>query len=193
VFAAGHTDVLENLHAMPRAFIVPASGIEVIADESHQLERVKDPSFNPEHSVILAKGEKEITDSVGSAASNEKASVEWVHRDTNSFQLKVNAPVPGVLVASQIYYPGWKASIDGITVPVVSANYALAAILLPAGPHDVRMFYAPASIRIGATASVLSLAVLSALIWFSRRRPVHANALKQSAECVDAARPPDLR
>jgi len=172
VFAAGHTDVLENLHAMPRAFIVPASGIEVIPEEALQLERVKDPSFNPEDSVILAKAGHDIFNSAGSAATNsDKARVEWVHRDTNSFQLKVNASTPGVLVASQIYYPGWKAAIDGVTVPVVAANYALASILLPSGPHDVRFFYAPASIRIGAIASALSLVILASLVWLSRRRP----------------------
>jgi hypothetical protein len=185
VFSAGRTDVLENLHAMPRAFIVPASGIEVIADEALQLERVKDPSFNPEHSVVLANAGNEILNSAEPAAANSgKAKVEWIRRDANSFELKVNAPTPGVLVASQIYYPGWKASIDGVTVPVVSANYTLAAISLPSGPHDVRVFYAPASIRIGAIASVVSLLILTALFWFLPPAP---------AECVDAARTPDLR
>ena len=155
---------------MPRAFIVPASGIEVIADEALQLERVKDSSFDPEHSVILASAGIEAPDSVGSAASFDKARVEWIHRDANSFQLKVNAPTPGVLVASQIYYPGWKASIDGVSVPVVPANYALAAISLPSGSHSVRFFYDPASIKIGATVSALSIVTLAALIWFLRRR-----------------------
>src|SRR6185436_18383861 len=45
VFAAGRTDVLENLRAMPRAFVVPATGIEVIADKAAQMARLKDPSF----------------------------------------------------------------------------------------------------------------------------------------------------
>jgi hypothetical protein len=169
VFAAGHTDVLENLHAMPRAFIVPGTGIEVIADEALQLERVKDPSFNPEHSVILAKSGEDIFNSGRSRVTNsDKAPVKWIHRDTNSFQLNVSATTPSVLVASQIYYPGWKASIDGVTVPVVAANYALSAILLPSGPHDVRFFYAPASIRIGAITCALSLVVLASLVWFLR-------------------------
>lgn len=175
VFTAGHDDVLENLHAMPRAFIVPASGIEVIADEALQLERVKAPSFNPEHSVVLATAGTGTSDSGESAGNSDSARVEWIHRDTNSFQLKVDAPTPSVLVASQIYYPGWKASIDGFTVPVVPADFALAAILLPSGPHDVRFFYAPASIKIGAIASALSLVIMAALIWFLRPRHGRAN------------------
>jgi len=167
VFAAGRTDVLENLNAMPRVFIVPAAGIEVIADEGLQLERLKDPSFNPEHAVILGKSVEGIFHSAGHGAANsDKAAVEWIHRDNNSFRLNVSAPTPGVLVASQIYYPGWKASIDGVTVPVVNANYALSAILLPSGSHDVRFFYAPASIRIGAITSALSLVILASLVWF---------------------------
>jgi len=152
---------------MPRVFIVPAAGIEVIADEALQLERLKDPSFNPEHAVILGKSVEGIFHSAGhDAANSDKAAVEWIHRDNNSFRLNVSAPTPGVLVASQIYYPGWKASIDGVTVPVVNANYALSAILLPSGSHDVRFFYAPASIRIGAITSALSLVILASLVWF---------------------------
>jgi hypothetical protein len=50
---------------------------------------------------------------------------------------------------------------------VVPANYALTAISLPSGEHDVRFFYDPASIRIGATVSVISLTIMSALIGFS--------------------------
>ena len=170
VFAAGHTDVFENLHAMPRAFVIPATGIEVIADEALQLARLKNPAFDPQHSVILADAGNAGSNSGGSAAASDIARVEWIHRDANSFQLKVNAPSPSVLVASQIYYPGWKASIDGAAVPVVPANYALTAISLPSGQHDVRFSYDPASIRIGATVSALSLMIMAALMWFSRRR-----------------------
>ena len=171
VFTAGHTDVLENLRAMPRAFIVPASGIEVIADEALQLQRVKDPTFNPEQRVILASIGMNKSAARESAANPDKARVEWIRRDTNSFQLKAEAPTSGVLVASQIYYPGWKATIDGVTVPVVPADYALAAISLPSGLHDVRFFYAPSSIKIGAIVSALSLVIMGLLVWFLRRAP----------------------
>jgi len=79
--------------------------------------------------------------------------------------LSVNATHSGVLVASQIYYPGWKATVDGRSVPVVPANYALSAIALPAGNHDVRFFYDPASIKLGAVVTSLSIIVLAGLFW----------------------------
>jgi hypothetical protein len=82
-------------------------------------------------------------------AETENARVEWIDRGENSFTLRVNASIPSVLVASQTYYPGLKASIGGASVPVIPANYALSAISLPSGEHDVRFFYDPASIRIG--------------------------------------------
>jgi hypothetical protein len=173
VFAAGHVDVLENLRAMPRAFIVPASGIEVIADESLQLQKVKDPSFNPERQVILAKAVTKTSASQGLIVSEEPV-VEWIRRDTNSFQLKASAPRSSVLVASQIYYPGWKASIDGVTASVVEADYALTAIALPAGTHDVRFFYAPSSIKMGAIVSALSLVIMAVLAGSLRRHPGRA-------------------
>ena len=170
-FTAGRTDVLENLNAMPRAFVVPATGVEVIADPALQLSRVKDPSFNPERAVILGKLEEGVPNSSGSTeAGADAARLRWLDRNANGFSLEVHAPTSSVLVASQIYYPGWKASIDDVTVPVVPANYALAAILLPAGAHHIRFFYDPDSIRIGKILSVLSIAMLAVLTWLYRQR-----------------------
>jgi uncharacterized membrane protein YfhO len=77
-------------------------------------------------------------------------------------------------VASQIYYPGWKASIDGVTASVVEADYALTAIALPAGTHDVRFFYAPSSIKMGAIVSALSLVIMAVLAGSLRRHPGRA-------------------
>src|SRR5207247_466524 len=41
LYTFGATDVYENLRAFPAAFLVPASGIEVIPDETLQLARLK--------------------------------------------------------------------------------------------------------------------------------------------------------
>lgn len=163
-FTEGNVDVLENLKALPAAFIVPESGVEIISGQEEQLARVKNPAFNPETSVVL--GEADSLNSSHHLSGVSGSGVEWLHQGTNDFELKVNAADNGVLVVSQIYYPGWKADIEGQPVPVISANYALTAIHVPAGQYKVHFVYAPASIRIGATASALSLFVIAGLWCF---------------------------
>jgi hypothetical protein len=171
-FTASRTDVIENLRATQRAFVIPASGIEVIAREPEQLTRLKESTFDPERSVILTEAHGISSDSRESAV---RTRVDWMDRNSNAFKLKASTPGDGVLVVSQIYYPGWKATIDGVIVPVVSANFALTAVFLPAGTHDVRFFYDPASFKIGAIVSAVSLALLAMLClsgaaWWRRSR-----------------------
>ena len=44
----------------------------------------------------------------------------------------------GLLVLSEIWYPeGWTATVDGVEVPLVRANYILRALPIDAGDHEV--------------------------------------------------------
>ena len=153
---------------LPAAFTVSEAGVEIIPSEEDQLTRVRDPSFAPETSVVLGLGGG-LNSALNPSGSSE-SSVEWLHRGVNDFELKVNTTDARVLVISQMYYPGWKATIDSNSVPVVPANYALTAIHVPAGNHKVHFEYAPLSIRLGALLSALSLIAIAGMAVFSRKR-----------------------
>ena len=74
-------------------------------------------------------------------------------------------PWARVLVLSDLYHPGWRATVDGTPVPVRRANHALRAVTVPAGVHRVVIDYAPASIRTGTAVSLLGLMALAAMVW----------------------------
>jgi uncharacterized membrane protein YfhO len=143
---------------MPAAFLVPASGSFVIEDETAQLARVKDPSFNPEREVVLTKP---ISQEASRSKSASASRVEWLSKRTNTFELNVTANEPGILVISQIDYPGWKATVDGQPTDIVRANYALPAIFVPEGEHRVIFSFQPVSFRIGLLLSAISLCVVA--------------------------------
>jgi uncharacterized membrane protein YfhO len=44
---------------------------------------------------------------------------------TNRYDFRM---AKSLLVVSQVYYPGWRATVDGKRVPVLAANYALTGI-----------------------------------------------------------------
>jgi hypothetical protein len=169
LYTAGDTDVYENLKAMPAAFFVPAAGSVVIGDENAQLARVKDPSFDPEREVVLAKW---ISQAAAPSSANAAARIEWLSKRTNSFELNVTASGPGILVISQIDYPGWKATVDGQPTDITRANYALPAIFVPAGEHHVHFSFEPVSFRIGLVLSAISLSVVAILFGCGRRHKV---------------------
>ncbi len=83
--------------------------------------------------------------------------------------MRVTAESPSVLVVSQIYYPGWAASVDERSVDVFPADFALTAIEVPEGQHDVRFEFQSPSFRIGLLISAVTAAVLIGLALDSRR------------------------
>ncbi len=80
----------------------------------------------------------------------------------------------GVVVLSEIYYPGWTATIDGQPVELGRANYLLRALRVPKGRHTVVLTFRPASVSttnaIAYTALALLLLGLIAAFWPRRAR-----------------------
>ena len=84
---------------------------------------------------------------------------------------RASAQSPGLLVLTDVHYPGWKATVDGREVPIERVDYLLRGVPIPAGTHEVEFRYEPASFRAGWIISAVStLAVLIALLVGWRRR-----------------------
>ena len=168
VFGDNHVAVFENQHVLPRAFLVRASEAEVIPTPDAELNRLKDPSFDPEHSVILSEPlpKPEYEDSTPPSARND---VVIEAAGSNEYRFRISSSGKSLLVVSQIYYPGWRATVSGERVPVVPANYALTGIPVPAGDHEVRFVFDPASFKLGLAITTLSILMAVALTLAERR------------------------
>lgn len=69
----------------------------------------------------------------------------------------------GALVVADTYARGWHATRNGQPVPVLRANYAERAVLLPGGSHLVRFEYRPAALTLGP--KLAGSGILLALLW----------------------------
>ena len=93
-----------------------------------------------------------------------RGNVEIVDSDVNGYRFSVEAAIPGVLVVSQNFYPGWKAFINGRPASVFPADHALTGIAVPAGRYDVNFQFQPSSFKVGASLSIIVVTVFGGLL-----------------------------
>jgi hypothetical protein len=100
-----------------------------------------------------------------------KLPVEWQSYGPNSFKMVVEAPRDALLVVSEPWYPGWRATVNGKETEIVRADWLLRAVAVPAGRAIVCFEYRPTSLVIGAIACLFGLAV-TLIMQVPRLRPI---------------------
>ncbi len=150
--------VYERPNAFPPAWLVHQA--EVHPPEA-LLARLNASSFDLAATVLLERP----TD----CPLEAPAGAEQVHvtrRGNNRLTLEVHAAADGILVLSESAYPGWRAAVDGRAAPILRADYALRAVCVPAGDHQVTLTFAPLSLEVGAG---ITLATLLLTAWAAVR------------------------
>ena len=115
----------------------------------------------------LLKGEdagQEASSLRGGLEGSVAASVSLTGYEANRLTYKVRSQEGGVVVLSEIYYPGWTCTVDGEPTGIARANYVLRAIKVPAGEHEVVMSFDPQTVHITETIAYASLAVLALML-----------------------------
>jgi hypothetical protein len=148
-----HIDVYLNTQALPMAFLVH----EAKAVESHTAAwEALFVDFDPTQTVILEENQIEGLEIVDWIVKSEGYRIEFVRYESNEIVLAVETPASGWLVLSEVYYPGWQATVDGEPADVLRADYAFRAVTLPPGEHIVEMTFAPWTWQVGLAVSAVT-------------------------------------
>ncbi len=166
VYEEGDVKVYEIGDPLPRAWVVHSA--EVSPDDQ-ALARLNAAEFDPRTMAILSPESDLPVLSAGDVPSNTTSQppVKVVERGPGRLVLDLPGGSRGLLVISQPYYPGWRARMDGVRVPIHRVNYLLQGILVEPGSHRVELDY-----HLSPWPAVLSLVALAAvtlLLAFSRR------------------------
>lgn len=165
--APGALAVYRNRTPLPRAWLV------------HELQRVDNaaavsaalqaPTFDPRQQAIVV-ADPALPPLAPATAAEQ---VQITHYGSNEITLAVESSAPALLVLSEIWYPGWQATVDEVTQPIWQANGALRAVPVPRGQSTVMLRFAPLSWRLGLAAFGLGtlLLLIMSLNWRSARRP----------------------
>lgn len=175
-----HVRVYRNTRSVGRAYIV--SEIETAKTPEESLTKLRNPAFDPHRKVILEieneTKEKTLNSGlppVSKQPSTKDRAVRLVSDKPNCVVIEAITDAPGMLVLTDAFYPGWKASIDGKATEIYRANFHFRAVLLPPGSHTVEFTYQPSAFYAGIALFALLLIGGAALLIFSRKRRKNAS------------------
>jgi hypothetical protein len=167
-----------NRRERPRAFL--ADGY-VVATGSDARRRLRDAAIEVRREAVL-EADPATTDRPERAAAGDAVGTARITTyEHERVAIDTDAPGRRLLVLSDTWFPGWRATVDGAPVPIARANFAFRAVAVPAGRHQVVFTYAPTSFRIGATISGVALALLGVWTLVDERRQRRAPTLPASA------------
>ncbi|HEX9861080.1 MAG TPA: YfhO family protein, partial [Nitrospirota bacterium] len=149
----------KNRSAMSAARLV--NTIWVANDPDQALDVVSDRRFQPGSAAVVSE-KPEFTIAAGSDLSGQK--VEETLFSPDRIAYKVYSPAPSFMVFSEVWYPGWKAYVDGAETKIYRTDYLLRGIAMPEGEHEVEMVFDPPLYKIGAGVSLFTLCALAFLI-----------------------------
>jgi hypothetical protein len=161
---------------MPRALWLCSRVLIATEDDQLRLIRGEGPdNFDPRVTALVAPRslERGINSSLLSPAQPEAISGDHVRitrRTPVEMELAVDAPHMAVLVISELSASGWRGMIDGREAAVMRVDYILRGLELQAGHHEVRLFYRPTSLLIGAVVSLAGLIGVLLMLRYGRIR-----------------------
>jgi uncharacterized membrane protein YfhO len=89
---------------------------------------------------------------------------------TDKIALRTQSKSPGYLVLSEVFYPGWTATVDGRRGDIQLGNYLFRVVPLEKGEHEVVLTFVSRSFWVGGAISLVTLMTVAGALWVLRRR-----------------------
>ena len=108
-----------------------------------------------------AVADRKFKAQLGEAIVQDTASVVTIKAyEPNRLTYDVNSGKGGILVFSEIYYPGWTATVDGEPAELGRVDYLLRAMQVKPGRHEVVLSFFPKSVNTTETIAYISYVIL---------------------------------
>ena len=159
-----------NPYAYGNAWFVDK--VQYVNNANEEIDALND--ILPTETAVVDVKFKEQLKGVTEGYKDSLSTIQLTSYEPNRLVYKASTPKDGVVVFSEIYYPGWQATIDGQLVDIARADYILRAINVPAGEHTIEMWFDPQSIQVTESIAYAALTLLligvMVLAWTQRNK-----------------------
>lgn len=150
----GQTVPVQNPYAYGNAWFVDK--VSYAANANEEMDMIG--KLNLRHEAVAdAKFKQQLG---GSVPQDDTSIVKIVQYKPNNLTYEVKSNKGGVIVFSEIYYPGWTATVDGQPVELGRVDYILRALNVKPGSHKIVLDFHPTSIKKTETIAYISYALL---------------------------------
>ena len=157
----GNTVPLRNPYAFGNAWFVDK--VTYVDNANEEIAKVG--KINLHHEAVAdAKFKEQLGEST---TQDSSADVKITAYEPNQLNYEVTSDKGGIVVFSEIYYPGWTATVDGQPTELGRVNYILRALKVKPGTHKVVLSFFPKSIDRTETIAYLSYVILVLAVLFS--------------------------
>lgn len=156
----------ENVLPNPQAFGPAWFVNDIIATDNAAAELDATCSTNTRTTAVIDTSKFEVAN----IAADTSATIELLEHSAKQLRYKTLSSANGLAVFSEIYYPGWIATIDGKKAEIIRADYILRALEIPAGEHTIEFSFEPKAYTIGnkvttASSWLVVLLLIGSIVW----------------------------
>ena len=154
----GQTVPLRNTYCYGNAWLVDK--VAYVDNANQEIERVGKLDLRHE-----AVADKKFQSALGESVVQVNTSLVTLREyQPNRLTYDVHSDKGGVVVFSEIYYPGWTATIDGEPAELGRVNYILRALNVKPGSHEVVLDFHPTSVKVTEAVAYVGYVALLLII-----------------------------
>ena len=145
-------EMRDNPTRLPRAYF--PKEVSEVSNEAEALKALD--TLDPPRQAVMV-GPLPIVQ------QDQAATVTILAADEQTSKFAYKAATPSVLRLALPYFPGWRATVDGVPCPILQADYAMTAVVVPAGEKRLELSFRSTYFRTGAVLSGCGVLLLVAL------------------------------
>jgi len=113
---SGDVKIYENLHVLPRAFLV--QDVQCVASDAAALDVMRDPDFDPATQAVVVNCDEPVVEKLPDA---QAGSVTVVAYAPGRVVVEVLAGAPALVILTDVWYPGWQVDVQPLAPDMAAA------------------------------------------------------------------------
>ncbi len=170
-------NIYESPDALPRTFL--ASKAEKLNEPDKAGAWLRRPEFQARTQTFVTGNAPQL------GGCEDPGSARVLHYSSGSVRISADARCRSMVVLTDTFYPGWKATVDGRDAGIYDAYAVFRGVVVEPGSHVVEFRYRPPSVILGAILTGLGLLLVLGLCVWERRRPENFALHAESPACTD--------